>query len=151
MSEEDIARFLEAQDELYCGYKQALAEIRAGRKSTHWIWYIFPQLRGLGYSRHAHLYGICGREEAARYLAHPLLGSRLRGITQALLQHRGKDAEAILGSVDALKVCSSMTLFDALSPSDIFAEVLEEFYGGRRCAGTVKMLSAGEQSGEGDE
>lgn len=125
-------------------YPDALAEIRLGRKRTHWVWYIFPQLRGLGYSHNAHFYGISGRDEARLYLQHPVLGARLREISRALLQHRGSAAVEILGSIDALKVCSSMTLFDAISPSDVFAEVLNTFYGDSRCERTLSLLTNAE-------
>lgn len=125
-------------------YPDALAEIRLGRKRTHWVWYIFPQLRGLGYSHNAHFYGISGRDEARLYLQHPVLGARLREISRALLQHRGSAAVEILGSIDALKVCSSMTLFDAISPSDVFAEVLSSFYGDSRCERTLSLLTNAE-------
>lgn len=125
-------------------YPDALAEIRLGRKRTHWVWYIFPQLRGLGYSHNAHFYGISGRDEALRYLQHPVLGARLREISRALLQHCGSAAVEILGSIDALKVCSSMTLFDAISPNDVFAEVLSSFYGDSRCERTLSLLTNAE-------
>lgn len=125
-------------------YPDALAEIRLGRKRTHWVWYIFPQLRGLGYSHNAHFYGISGRDEARLYLQHPVLGTRLREISRALLQHRGSAAVEILGSIDALKVCSSMTLFDAISPNDVFAEVLSSFYGDSRCERALSLLTNAE-------
>lgn len=103
--------------------------------------YIFPQLRGLGYSHNAHYYGISGREEARRYLQHPVLGGRLREISHALLQHKGMEAESILGGIDAMKVRSCMTLFDAISPNDVFAEVLNTFYAGSRCESTLALLA----------
>lgn len=144
VKETDIERFVEAQNMPCNSYPDALAEIRLGRKRTHWVWYIFPQLRGLGYSHNAHFYGISGRDEALRYLQHPVLGARLREISRALLQHRGSAAVEILGSIDALKVCSSMTLFDAISPSDVFAEVLSSFYGDIRCERTLSLLTNAE-------
>lgn len=140
MNETDLARFIEAQESPYGSYQQALQEIREGRKRNHWVWYIFPQLRGLGYSYNANFYGIADRDEAARYLQHPVLGTRLREITCALLQHRGTEAEDILGSIDALKGCSCMTLFDVISPNDLFAEVLADFYADQRCTRTQEML-----------
>lgn len=127
-----IERFIKAQDQRYEGYRQALEEITNGNKESHWIWYVFPQLRGLGHSSNATFYGIFDREEAIEYLAHPILGARLREISSALLSHRGKPAEDILGSIDAMKVRSCMTLFDSVSPDDIFAEVLDAFYDGER-------------------
>ncbi|MDE6668915.1 MAG: DUF1810 domain-containing protein [Muribaculaceae bacterium] len=128
----DIARFIDAQDSNWDGYATALSEIKAGRKVSHWIWYIFPQLRGLGHSRMSHYYGIADRQEAEDYLNHPVLGTRLREISEALLTHTDKSAESILGGIDALKVKSCMTLFDCISPDDIFSEVLDSFYNGER-------------------
>ncbi len=126
----DIERFTQAQDSPYSGYSQALKEIQAGRKTGHWIWYIFPQLVGLGHSPMSRAYGIRGREEAEAYLAHPVLGARLREISRALLAHSGRAATEILGPVDAMKVRSCMTLFDCVAPGDVFGQVLEAFYGG---------------------
>ena len=129
----DIKRFLEAQDSAYSGYAEALKEIRAGRKTGHWIWYIFPQLRGLGLSGTAQYYGIDGRREAEAYLNHPILGPRLREITLAVLAHPDKSAEYLLGSqIDAIKLKSCMTLFDCISSNDVFAQVLDTFYHGER-------------------
>ncbi len=128
----DITRFVEAQDGEWSGYADALAEIRNGRKTSHWIWYIFPQLRGLGRSFNANYYGLADRNEAEAYLAHPILGPRLREITSVLLDHKDKTAREILGGIDAMKVRSCMTLFDCISPNDIFAEVLSQFYDGKR-------------------
>lgn len=130
--ENNIERFVEAQEEVWTGYAVALAEIEQGRKMSHWIWYIFPQLRGLGHSRYSHLYGIANRKEAEDFLAHPVLGPRLREITEALLANTNKSAVAILGEIDAQKVKSCMTLFDCISPDDIFADVLDSFYNGER-------------------
>ena len=104
-----MERFLDAQEVVYT---TALAEIRAGRKSSHWIWYIFPQMRGLGHSYNSEYYGIESLEEAREYLHHEVLGERLREITGALLEHRNKSATDILGEIDAMKLRSSMTLFD---------------------------------------
>lgn len=131
--ENDLRRFGVAQGKLWSGYDLALSEIRSGRKVSHWIWYIFPQLRGLGHSRRSRYYGLSGREEAEAYLKDEMLGRRLREISRALLSHAGKKtAEEILGDIDALKMKSCMTLFDCISPGDVFAEVLETFYGGKR-------------------
>lgn len=141
LSETDINRFLEAQENsCLSGYKQALTEIKNGNKAGHWIWYIFPQLRCLGRSRRAHYYGIADRAEAERYLNHRLLGERIREITQALLEHKDKTALSILGNIDAVKVRSCMTMFDFISPNDIFAEVLLSFYDGERCAITLEVM-----------
>lgn len=134
----NIDRFLEAQNN--GRYEQALAEIKNGRKESHWIWYIFPQLRGLGYSRRAQYYGIKSRDEAEDYLKNHTLRQRLEEITHALLLHTDKTAETILGGIDALKMRSCMTLFDAISPNDVYAEVLESFYDGVRCKRTLQML-----------
>lgn len=128
----DIERFVEAQESPYTGYTQALKEIKTGRKVSHWIWYIFPQLRGLGHSRLSNFYGISDRAEAEAYLNHPILGSRLREISEALLSHTDKSAEWILGDIDAQKVKSCMTLFDCISPNDIFSDVLDSFYNRER-------------------
>ena len=125
LSETDINRFVEAQNIPYfCGYRQALEEVKNGRKINHWIWYIFPQLRCLGHSSRAHYYGIADRDEAQRYLEHPILGARIREITKTLLGHKDKTALSIFGDIDAIKVRSCMTMFDFLSPDDIFGEVL---------------------------
>ena len=122
-----LERFLTAHK---YNYENALREITDGRKRTHWIWFIFPQLAVLGHSANAKYYGISGYDEAKAYYEHPILGTRLREITMALLQHRGESAVDILGDIDAVKVRSCMTLFDAVSPDDIFQEVLDAFYGG---------------------
>lgn len=128
----DITRFTDAQNSEWNGFNEALREIKAGRKTSHWIWYIFPQLRGLGCSRRSYFYGIADRTEAEIYLSHPVLGPRLREITEALLKHTDKSAIRILGMIDAQKVQSCMTLFDCISPSDIFAKALTQFYSGKR-------------------
>lgn len=127
-----LNRFLEGQSIPFADYETALKEVTKGRKASHWIWYIFPQLRGLGQSRHSYYYGISDRHEAEEYLRHPILGVRLREITEALLEHEGRYPEAIFGSIDAMKVKSCMTLFDSVSPNDIFADVLDLFYEGER-------------------
>ena len=134
----DLNRFLTAQEQ---DYAQALAEIRAGRKRSHWIWYIFPQLRGLGYSYNAEYYGIADAEEARQYLAHPVLGARLREITEALLELPESDSVRVMGRPDDLKLCSSMTLFEYVAEQgSVFGKVLDKYYGGRRDAATLRML-----------
>ena len=130
--------FIEAQER---HYQLALTEVQAGKKQSHWIWYIFPQMRGLGRSYFAHMYGIRDREEAEEYLNHEVLGKRLREITAALLAHEERTAEEIFGDLDAMKVRSCMTLFDIISPEDIFSEVLRRFYSNTRCEITIAMLS----------
>lgn len=134
----NIERFVKAQDNHAC-YQTALSEVSEGRKRSHWIWFIFPQMRGLGYSEMSHYYGIASLNEAKAYLAHPTLNARQREICQALLQ-REETALQIFGGIDALKVQSSMTLFDLVAPQDIFAEVLDKFYGGERCQKTLELL-----------
>lgn len=123
----NLQRFLDAQS--YC-YSKALQEVQDGLKRSHWIWFIFPQLAILGHSYNAKYYGISGYDEAEAYLKHPLLSERLRAITKALLTHTDKDAVEIFGGIDAIKVRSCMTLFDAVSPDDVFQEVLDKFYKG---------------------
>ena len=132
-----LQRFIEAQND---SYDQALKEIRNGRKLTHWIWYIFPQIKGLGFSYNSEYYGITSLQEAKDYLENELLRKRLFEITESLLMHKGKDIESIMGDIDALKLKSSMTLFDAVQPDDIFGEVLDEFYGGERCRITLEKI-----------
>lgn len=141
MAETDINSFIEAQDvPFYHGYGQALEEIRNGRKTNHWMWYVFPQLRGLGRSAVAYYYGIAGKDEARRYLEHPVLGARLREVTEALLTHKGRSVTSIFGEIDAVKVRSCMTMFDCLSPGDIFGEVIDSFFDGTRCELTLKVM-----------
>ena len=140
--EDGLERFLDAQR---LGYDSALTEIRNGKKTGHWIWYVFPQMRGLGHSSNSKYYGISSIDEARAYLSHPVLGARLREIAEALLYHTGKSAEKILGRIDALKVRSSMTLFDMVCPNDVFDRVLQEFYDGVRCKRTQSMPEGDKQ------
>ena len=135
-----LSRFLEAQDSRFAGYQQALTEIKKGYKSGHWIWYIFPQMKDLGYSSMSRFYGITSLKEAQEYMNNETLSGRLREITAALLEHTDKRAEDILGYVDAMKVKSSMTLFDIVCHNDIFDQVLQQFYGGERCVRTLRMV-----------
>lgn len=132
-----LQRFIEAQND---SYDQALKEIRNGRKLTHWIWYIFPQMKGLGFSYNSEYYGITSLQEAKDYLENELLRKRLFEITESLLMHKGKDIESIMGDIDVMKLKSSMTLFDAVQPGSIFGEVLDEFYGGERCRRTLEKI-----------
>lgn len=136
--QEGLERFVKAQKR---DYQLALAEVRAGKKQSHWIWYIFPQMYGLGHSCYANLYGIRDKKEAEEYLKHKILGKRLREITMALLEHDACSAEDIFGNLDAMKVRSSMTLFDIVSPEDIFDKILNKFYANQRCDITIRMLS----------
>lgn len=133
----NLERFVEAQKS---EYDVALREIREGCKRSHWIWFVFPQMASLGFSYNARFYGISCLDEARAYLAHPILGKRLRQITEVLLQHKGKDVLSILGSIDTLKVCSCMTLFDAVSPDDVFRQVLKTFYEDKRDAQTLALV-----------
>ena len=136
--QEGLERFVKAQKR---DYQLALEEVRAGKKQSHWIWYIFPQMYGLGHSCYANLYGIRDKKEAEEYLKHKILGKRLREITMALLEHDASSAEDIFGNLDAMKVRSSMTLFDIVRPEDIFDEILNKFYANQRCDITIRMLS----------
>lgn len=140
MSKPDISRFLKAQDGKFDNYQTALSEIRNGRKESHWIWYIFPQIKGLGFSEMSQYFGIADIAEAKAYLQNPILKDRLYEITNSLLLHSGKSPGAVLGHIDAMKVKSSMTLFDVVSPNDVFAKVLEAFYKGERCKKTLELL-----------
>ena len=132
----DLERFMKAQE---IDYPVALNEIKNGQKQGQWMWYIFPQIKGLGHSYNSEFYGISSKEEAKAYLEHPVLGVRLREITQALLDC-SKSADDILGYPDVLKVRSCMTLFDMVSPDDIFNDVLYKFYEGQRCDKTIWRL-----------
>ena len=136
----NLERFLEAQNSGWDSYEMALGEIKNGHKYSHWIWYVFPQIKGLGHSYNSEFYGISGIEEAEAYLSHELLGSRLREITDALLSHNDKTAQSILGDIDSMKVRSCMTLFDLVLPNDVFAKVLDTFYEGKRCEKTLWRL-----------
>ena len=133
-----LDRFLEAQVRIY---EIALKEIRNGEKESHWMWYIFPQLRGLGKSRMAYAYGINGLEEAKAYLAHPVLSARLIEISEALLKHKDQDVEDILGDIDAMKLRSSMTLFALISEEgSVFHQVLNCFYDGEMDELTKQLI-----------
>lgn len=135
-----LRRFLAAQD---AGgtYPRALGELRAGRKRTHWMWFVFPQVAGLGHSATAREYAISGRDEARAYLDHPVLGARLREAAGALLDGPGGDPAAILGPVDAMKLRSSMTLFAEVAPDEpVFRAVLDRFYAGAADEATLTRL-----------
>lgn len=136
----DLDRFVTAQNPVYA---QALGELRAGRKQGHWMWFVFPQLDGLGRSPTARQFAIQSRAEALEYLAHPLLGARLRECTEALLAVPDPSISAILGSPDDLKFRSSMTLFSELSgPGSVFEKALARFYAGKPDARTLELLAA---------
>lgn len=136
----DLERFMIAQDSGLATYSEALNEIKDGHRSGRWIWYVFPQIKGLGHSHNSEFYGISSKDEAKAYLEHKKLGNRLREITKALLDCSNPSAFNILGFPDVLKVQSCMTLFDLVSPNDIFNEVLEKYYEGKRCEKTVRRL-----------
>lgn len=132
-----LARFRNAQD--FGVYEQALSEVKSGRKQTHWMWYIFPQLRGFGHSRNTWFYGITGADEARAYLEDPILGPRLREICQALMDLQESDPQAVFGW-DWVKLGSSMTLFDYVAPNDIFGQVLNKFFSGSSDPNTLAKL-----------
>lgn len=134
-----LDRFVSAQAD---SYPQALAELRAGRKTSHWMWFVFPQIAGLGRSETARFYALADADEARAYLAHPLLGPRLHACTAAMLGHAGtRSAEAILGGIDAVKLRSSMTLFEAAADDPApFANTLDAFYDGIRDPETLRRL-----------
>lgn len=138
MSNFDLQRFIKAQDN-YNSYNMALSEVNAGCKRSHWIWYIFPQIAGLGQSSTSWFYGIQSLQEAKAYWENELLRSRLVEITSALL-NQNTPAQSIFGALDAMKVCSSMTLFDLVAPNNIFAKVLDKFFEGKRCKRTLSIL-----------
>lgn len=124
----DLFRFVKAQEQ---AYENALMEIKAGKKRSHWMWFIFPQLKGLGKSSTSLFYGIADKEEALAYLNHPILGKRLLEITQALLNVKNKTAFEIFGTPDYLKLKSCMTLFKLVAPEkSIFQEVIDVYYMG---------------------
>ena len=134
----DLSRFLKAQEQ---DYGQALREIRSGRKRSHWMWYIFPQIQGLGFSPTAQYYAIRDLQEARDYLAHPVLGTRLKEISSALLDLNGLSASEIFGYPDDLKLRSSMTLFRMADLNEpVFLEVLEKYYDGKPDARTVELV-----------
>ena len=133
----NLQRFLTAQER---DYAQAWSEIKNGRKRSHWIWYIFPKLKGFGGSSTTKYYGLDGIEEARAYYGHPVLRERLIEITKALLEHRGKSAQDIFPSVDARKVKSCMTLFWLVTESPLFKSVLDAFYEGEMDNNVAKMF-----------
>jgi uncharacterized protein (DUF1810 family) len=136
----DLERFVAAQAR---DYAQALAELKAGEKQTHWIWYVLPQLRGLGHSELSQTYGIASLAEARAYLAHPLLGPRLKACIEALLGHQERSAAAMLGEMDALKLRSCLTLFMAAAPAErLFADALDRFFDGQPDPRTLQRLQA---------
>ena len=135
----NLTRFLKAQGSVY---EHALAEIRAGRKRSHWMWYVFPQIEGLGHSPTSVHYAIRGIEEAAAYLAHPILGPRLIESGEAVLQLEGRSALEIFGSPDDMKLRSSATLFAAVSPEgSVFHQIIDKYFGGEQDVRTIELMS----------
>lgn len=139
-NDDELDMFIEAQDTVWA---DVLRELEQGQKTSHWMWFVFPQLAELGQSHMAQLYGIEDLDEATRYLNHPELRRRLTHAASLMLQHQGRDASDILGGVDAKKLRSSMTLFSSVvnAPTE-FQAVLDAFYDGAPCARTVQSLSA---------
>jgi uncharacterized protein (DUF1810 family) len=135
----DLERFVQAQDR--GTYEQALSELRAGAKRSHWMWFVFPQVAGLGRSATAQQYAISGLPEAQAYLDHPVLGPRLVECAQALLELDTADAVRVFGPIDAVKLRSSMTLFERAEPeAAVFGQVLDRFFGGERDPETTRRL-----------
>ena len=132
-----LERFVDAQERMY---DIALAEVKSGKKLSHWIWYIFPQLKGLGESNNSRYYGIDDIDEAKAYLNHPILGTRLREITSVFLDSVGKNVQDVFGYLDAMKVRSCMTLFNEVSEDDLFRKVLERYYSGLVDEKTLAIL-----------
>src|SRR5690606_9976218 len=138
----ELSRFLTAQEHSYAA---AMEELRSGSKRSHWIWFVFPQLRGLGRSATSKRYGLRGLAEARAYLANPVLGARLRESTQAVLAHRSRGAVAVLGELDALKFTSCLTLFSLTDADEqLFAGALDVLFGGERDGRTLELLQRGE-------
>jgi uncharacterized protein (DUF1810 family) len=141
LTDADLIRFIEAQVQVY---RQVVEELIDGRKQTHWMWFIFPQLSGLGHSAMAQRYAIRDMDQARRYLADPILGGRLRHDVRLMIRHKKKSALEILGSPDELKFRSCLTLFReaASDKSDhlLFAEALEQFYNGKPDPRTLELL-----------
>ena len=136
----DLDRFVNAQQGIYDG---VLDELRHGRKTGHWMWFVFPQIAWLGRSAMSEQYAIESLEEARAYLAHPLLGPRLRECAETVLSVQGRTAEEILGSIDAVKLRSSMTLFHRAAPDEpVYQEVLDRYHGGRPDGATDALLQA---------
>lgn len=134
-----LARFIEAQQSVYT---QALAEIAAGRKRTHWMWYVFPQVSGLGSSPTSVQYAIRSRDEAREYLAHPVLGRRLVECAEAVLQIRDRSAHVIFGSPDDMKLRSSATLFASVSlDGSVFHRIIDKYFDGKQDERTIEILN----------
>jgi uncharacterized protein (DUF1810 family) len=138
MPDKELIRFLEAQNQMYL---TALSEIKKGSKKSHWMWFIFPQIKGLGTSETARYFSLNGISEATEYLRHPVLGRHLIEISQALLALEGKTANQIFGAPDDLKLRSSMTLFAAVENSNpVFSQVLDKYFDGQADVLTLSLL-----------
>ena len=139
MNDDDLQRFVQAQEPRM---DDVLAELAAGRKRTHWMWFVFPQLRGLGHSQMAWHFGLQSRGEAVAYLAHPLLGPRLRECVELVLAVEGRSAHAIFGSPDDLKLRSCLTLFREIDGVDgVFGKALDKYFDGQPDAVTLQLLA----------
>ena len=133
----DLSRFVDAQNGVF---ETARAELRSGRKASHWMWFVFPQIAGLGHSPMARRYAIASFAEARAYLAHPVVGRRLRELTEIVIALPPTDARTIFGDIDAVKFRSSMTLFDAVEPDGVFNRALERFFEGGRDPATLERI-----------
>lgn len=133
----NLARFVDAQATIFA---KALAELRAGEKESHWMWFVFPQFAGLGPSSNSRTYAIRSQAEAMNYLNHPLLGPRLRACAEALLLHPHRSAREMLGEPDDMKLQSCATLFDLVAPNDVFATLLERFFGDAQDTVTLRLV-----------
>jgi uncharacterized protein (DUF1810 family) len=143
----NLSRFVQAQED---DYERALAEIRSGQKQSHWMWYIFPQLDGLGFSPTARRYAIKSLDEAAAYLRHPVLGPRLRECAEAVLGVEGRSAHEIFGYPDDVKLRSCATLFACVSPAgSVFDRLLEKYYQGERDGQTLRLLGIAPEGKQG--
>ncbi|MBW9279502.1 DUF1810 domain-containing protein [Bacteroides fragilis] len=138
--EYNLNRFVEAQNNVY---EQVVKELRQGRKTSHWMWYIFPQIKELGYSSTAMYYAISSLDEATEYLNHPVLGYRLTECCQILLRLENKTAEDILGNIDAMKLKSSMTLFSLISDNPVYNQVLAKYFNEMKDNATLRIIESG--------
>jgi uncharacterized protein (DUF1810 family) len=136
----NLNRFLRAQEGIF---DVALSEVSKGRKRSHWMWFVLPQLRGLGTSEMAHLYGLTSLDEARAYLLHPILGERLKAIVQALQDLEATSAVEVLGPVDAIKLRSSLTLFSEADGGPLFQAALDRWFAGEPDLASLKLISSG--------
>jgi uncharacterized protein (DUF1810 family) len=134
----DLQRFVNAQRDVY---PQALSEIKNGNKTSHWMWFIFPQIKGLGSSSASVLYSINSVNEAKAFLGHPILGPRIRECCSGVFDLNGVSVEHIFGDIDAIKLRSSMTLFDHIAPEDVFSDVLRKYYSGQKDLKTLAIIA----------